>query len=287
MVVFITGAARGIGAESARRLAAQGHQVALVGIEPEELEKVAASCGPEALAVEADVTDAEALDHAVAKTVERFGGIDVVVANAGIATAAPFHAADPAAYDKVLDVNLHGVVRTVRATLPHVMERRGYVLMVASLAAISPGFPFASNYAAAKAGTEAFASALRLEQKHHGVDVGVAYFSWIGTDMVHGAEEHPAFRLFRSTMKGPFGKTFPVGDAADAVVDGIARRRRTVVAPRWVRWMLPVRGLLPALSERDTLKIVPEGERMFTEAGEARGGPGARAAIGEQTAERV
>ena len=84
--VLITGAARGLGAETARRVAARGANVALVGLEPEELERVAAQCGTNAAWFECDVTDTEALERAVAGTVERFGGIDVVMANAGIAT---------------------------------------------------------------------------------------------------------------------------------------------------------------------------------------------------------
>ena len=195
--VLITGAARGIGAASARKLAAQGHRLALVDLQADAVQETARACGPDALAIEADITDPAALDAAVAQAIERFGGIDVVVANAGIATMGPFATMDPAVYDRVIDVNLMGVVRTVRACLPHVLERRGYVLMVASVAAINPAFPYGSNYAAAKAGVEAFGTGLRLELAHHGVDVGVAYFSWIGSDMVNGADEHPAFRLFR------------------------------------------------------------------------------------------
>ncbi|HYN52055.1 MAG TPA: SDR family NAD(P)-dependent oxidoreductase, partial [Thermoleophilaceae bacterium] len=84
--VFITGAARGIGAESARRLAARGANVALAGLEPEELERVARQCGTNAEWFECDVTDWDALERAVEGTVERFGGLDVVMANAGIAT---------------------------------------------------------------------------------------------------------------------------------------------------------------------------------------------------------
>ena len=79
--VLITGAARGLGAETARRVAARGANVALVGLEPEELERVAAQCGANAAWFECDVTDTEALEAAVNGTVERFGGIDVVMAN--------------------------------------------------------------------------------------------------------------------------------------------------------------------------------------------------------------
>jgi NAD(P)-dependent dehydrogenase (short-subunit alcohol dehydrogenase family) len=129
--VLITGAARGIGAESARRLAARGARVALVGLEPEELERVAAEC-PAAVFFEADVTDHGALAAAVDGTVDALGGIDVVIANAGIGTVGFARSMDPEAFERTLEVNLLGVWRTVRACLPHVIERRGYVLNVAS-----------------------------------------------------------------------------------------------------------------------------------------------------------
>ena len=283
MVVFITGAARGIGAETARRLAARGAKVVLVGLEPDELESVARSCGPDALAVEADVTDPTALDAAVEQAVERFGGIDVVVANAGIGASGAFRTMDAAAYERVIEINLLGVTRTVRACLPQILERRGYILNVASVAAILTGFPFNSNYAVAKAGVEAFSNSLRLELRHHGVDVGAAYFSWIGTDMVTSADDHPAFSMMRSRLKGPFGKTYPVSVAADAVVQGIDARARHVVAPSWVRWLLPLRGLLPYVSERDVLPIVPEAERLIeAEGGSFAAGPGAEAGLRER-----
>ena len=287
MVVFITGAARGIGAETARRLAARGAKVVLVGLEPDELESVARSCGPDALAVEADVTDASALDSAVEQAVERFGGIDVVIANAGIGASGPFRSMDAAAYERVIEINLLGVTRTVRACLPQILARRGYVLNIASLAAVASSFPFNSNYATAKAGVEAFSNSLRLELKHLGVDVGVAYFSWIGTEMVTSADEHEAFSLMRGRLKGPFGKTYPVSVAADAVVRGVESRARHVVAPSWVKWMLPVRGLLPYVSERDVLQIVPEAERLLeAEGGTFVAGPGAEAGLRERSSAR-
>ena len=181
--VLITGAARGIGAETARRAAAAGANVALVGLEPEELERVAAQCGSNAAAFECDVTDWDALERAVEGTVERFGGIDVVMANAGIAPAGMVRSVDPAAFERTVEINLLGVWRTVRASLPQVIERKGYVLVTASLAAAIHG-PGMAAYSAAKAGAEAFADSLRIEVKHLGVDVGVAYFGFIDTDMV-------------------------------------------------------------------------------------------------------
>src|ERR671915_1252989 len=103
--VLITGAARGLGAETARRVAARGANVALVGLEPEELERVAAQCGTNAAWFECDVTDWAALERAVEGAVERFGGIDVVMANAGIAAVGMTRSMDPKAFERTLEVN--------------------------------------------------------------------------------------------------------------------------------------------------------------------------------------
>jgi NAD(P)-dependent dehydrogenase (short-subunit alcohol dehydrogenase family) len=231
---------------------------------------VAQECGPEAAWFEADVTDPDALESAVEGTVERFGGIDAVVANAGIYAPGTVRAIEPAAFERTIEINLLGVWRTVRACLPHVIERRGYVLVVASVAAAVHG-PGMAPYAAAKAGSEAFADSLRVEVKHLGVDVGVAYFSWIATDMVAGSDEHPAFGFARAQLPGPFGKTYPVSKVGDAVVDGIARRRRWVAVPGWVRAILLLRGLAFPLFESAGKQHAPEMDERFERDVEERG----------------
>lgn len=278
-VVFVTGAARGIGAAAARQLAARGAKVALVGLEPEELAQVAAQCGPDAAWFEADVTDAAALERAVQGTVERFGGIDVVIANAGIATGGTVRTIDPAAWERVVEVNLLGSWRTVRATLPHVIERRGYVLQVASVAAIAHA-PFMSAYCASKAGVEAFADCLRTEVAHLGVDVGVAYFSWIDTDMVRGADERPGIGTMRKRIAGPMSRTYPLSDVAEAVADGVERRARHVVVPRWVKAMLLLRGPLATLADRQGRREVPPVEQEMIAAIEREGAASATAPVG-------
>src|SRR2546430_10610926 len=186
--ILITGAARGIGAATARLAATRGARLSLVGLEPEELERVATECGPETAWFEADITDPDALEAAVSGTIERFGGLDALVANAGIAAGAPVRITPPGAFEKVIEVNLIGAYRTIRACLPALLERRGYSLTVASVAAVAHA-PGMAGYAASKAGVEALNNALRQELHHLGVDVGVAYFPWLDTDLVSGAEE--------------------------------------------------------------------------------------------------
>lgn len=143
-VVFITGGARGIGAEVARRLNAKGARLVLTDLNDAELTSLAAELGEErVLTAVADVRDLSAMQAAADRAVERFGGIDVVLANAGIASYGSVAQVDPDAFRRVLDINVLGVFHTVRATLPAVIERRGYVLIVSSLAAYAacPGWP--------------------------------------------------------------------------------------------------------------------------------------------------
>jgi NAD(P)-dependent dehydrogenase (short-subunit alcohol dehydrogenase family) len=277
--VFVTGAARGIGAETARRAAAAGANIALVGLEPEELARVAAQCGANAAPFECDVTDWQALERAVEGTVERFGGIDVVMANAGIAPAGMVRSIDPRAFEKTIEINLLGAWRTVRSCLPQVIEREGYVLVTASLAAAvhAPGM---AAYSASKAGVEAFANSLRSEVKRLGVDVGVAYFGFIDTDMVRGADTHPAFNRMREDSLGPFGKTYPVSSVGRAVVRGMERRSRMVTVPGWVKAMVYLRGVLQPLTERGAYDSAAEADKSFLEDVAQRGTEVASAPVG-------
>ncbi len=277
--VLITGAARGIGAESARQLSARGARIALVGLEPEELARVAEQCGPDAAAFEADVTDSAALAAVVESVVERFGGIDVVMANAGVAPTGFVRSMDPEAFERTIEVNLLGVFRTVRACLPHVIERRGYVLVIASLAAASHG-PGMAAYSASKAGAEAFGNSLRAELKHLGVDVGVGYFAFLDTDMVRGGDRHPVFGKLRSEIPGPLGKTHPLSDAVRKIVEGIEGRTRTVVFPGWIRAMLLLRGMLGPLLERGSGERTAEIDAAFAQDVAERGSDAASALVG-------
>jgi NAD(P)-dependent dehydrogenase (short-subunit alcohol dehydrogenase family) len=255
-VAFITGAARGIGAESARRLARDGMRVALVGLEPDELAKVSADC-PGSIWIEADVTDRALLREAVDRTVSELGGIDVCIANAGIAGAGFLEDMDEDVAVRIFDVNLVGAWRTVKYCLPHVIERRGYILPVASFAAVAHA-PAFSVYAATKAGVEAFADALRAEVGHLGVDVGVAYFSWIDTEMVRGADRSDVWGPFRAQLKGPLGRTAPLSDAGAVILAGVRGRHRIVTAPRWVRYASVVRRPLQRIVELGAKRDVPE-----------------------------
>jgi NAD(P)-dependent dehydrogenase (short-subunit alcohol dehydrogenase family) len=268
--VLVTGAARGIGAETARQLARKGARLSLVGLEPELLEQVAGECGPDAVWFEADVTDPEALERAVEGTADRLGGIDVAMANAGIAVAGTVRQSELAPIERLLEINLIGAIRTLKLCLPHVIDRQGYLLPVASMAAVGH-VPGVGAYSASKAGLEAFANSVRPEVKHLGVDVGVAYYSWIDTEMVRGADGHRDFSYLRDGLKWPLARTYPVAKAAAATVRGIERRARWVTCPGWIKPLILVRGVVPFVIEAEAADRMAEFERLSREEAERLG----------------
>jgi NAD(P)-dependent dehydrogenase (short-subunit alcohol dehydrogenase family) len=258
-VVLITGGARGVGAETARRLVAKGAKVVLVDLDRGPLAELDAELGANATSIVGDVCSLDQMEAAVAHAVQTFGGLDVVMANAGIASYGSVLGVDPATFRRVIDVNINGVFHTVRAALPQLVERKGYVLVVSSLAAYaaSPGLV---AYHASKAGVEHFANALRTEVAYLGVDVGSAHMSWIDTPMVQDAKKDlSAFRKMLESLPGPLGNTTSVAACADAFADGIAKRRTRISVPGWVnaiRWLKP--ALTTKLGERETSRRAAE-----------------------------
>ncbi|MBV8220719.1 MAG: SDR family NAD(P)-dependent oxidoreductase [Solirubrobacterales bacterium] len=256
--VLITGAARGIGAATAKRLHERGARVVLAGIEPDVLARTAAECG-NALAVVCDVRDRDQVEAAVEAAAEHLRGLDVVVANAGVAAQLPLVGGDPEVFERTIDVNLMGVYYTLRAAGPHIAHERGYALAISSLAAaVHP--PLLGAYCASKAGVEALADALRIELAPSGARVGVAYFAELDTDMVRrGFSTAAAKRI--AEIRRPTSRVSPLELGIDAIERGVARRSRRVVAPRWVAAALPMRMLVQRgieLATRSSVESVLE-----------------------------
>lgn len=276
--VLITGAARGIGAALAEKLASHGARLALLGLEPDQLAAVAERCGDGTFVAECDVSDREQVSHAVDAAAQALGGLDVVVANAGIATAGPLRLQPVHTWERVIEINLLGVMYTDRAALAHLERSRGYLLNVASAAAVAHG-PGMSAYCAAKAGVEALTNSLRVEESPFGVGVGVAYFLFLDTDMVRDAErEMPQMDRARDRLPRVFARTYPLAPAIDEVVAAIAERRRRVAYPKWFLKLLPMRQLFVSKAfERQAAKGVPEAMRSYEELIAERGASGAAA----------
>ncbi|WP_022928083.1 SDR family NAD(P)-dependent oxidoreductase [Patulibacter americanus] len=278
--VLITGAARGIGAALARDLAGRGARVALVGLEEERLAALAAELdaagAPDAAGAldasgapdvapttadaavgaasaprgagrhawfVADVRDLGAVRAAVAGTVQRFGGLDVVVANAGIVNLGTVAGSETEDLLRTIDVNLQGVVRTVGAALDPIVAARGHVLVVSSASALGPTAGMAA-YTASKAGVEAFADALSQELRPTGATVGCAYLSWVDTDLVRDVDElMPSLALLRRRLPWPLRATTTPERAAAALAAGLAARSRRTMVPAGLgllRWTRPV-----------------------------------------------
>jgi NAD(P)-dependent dehydrogenase (short-subunit alcohol dehydrogenase family) len=282
-VAVVTGAARGLGAAVALRLAQRGAQVALVGLEAAELENAAADCAPyaPARAWVADVTDHDRMRAVADEIAGHYPQVDIVVANAGIAAGGLFSDTDPAVFGRVIEVNLLGSVTTARVFLPALTASRGYFLQVASLAALAHS-PLMAAYCASKAGVEAFAHSLRAEVAHQGVGVGVAYLTWTDTDMVRATDEDSVLKEMRGRLPGPASRTAPLAPAADRITAGIARRSAHIYAQRWLyvpAW-LP-RTVLPSLIGRQGPRDVAKVESELRATGHLRGypvGPGGLAA---------
>jgi NAD(P)-dependent dehydrogenase (short-subunit alcohol dehydrogenase family) len=259
-VVLITGGARGVGAQTARLLVRRGAKVVLVDLDSAPLRELEAELGAEnATSILGDVCSLEQMEAAVAHGVQRFGRLDVCMANAGIASYGSVLAVDPATFRRVIDVNVNGVFHTVRAALPHLIETKGYVLVVSSLAAYAAG-PGLVAYHASKAGAEHFANALRPEVAYLGVKVGSAHMSWIDTPLVQDAKKDlTAFTKMLDALPGPLGNTTSVEACAEAFVAGIEKRRTRISVPGWVnaiRWLKP--ALTTWAGERETRRRAPE-----------------------------
>ena len=265
-VVLITGAARGIGAATAIEVARRGGRLALVGLEPDLLAELTASLGSGHRWYHCDVTDQAALDRAVAAAVADLGGIDIVVANAGIANNGTVAVNPVEALARTIEVNLIGVVRTVSATLPHVIARRGHYLLVSSAAAFT-ALPGMAAYCATKAGVEQFGNVLRLELAHRGVTVGTAHPSWVETDLVKDMRDDlPVLQDTIRRLPWPLGGYRTPQACAAAFVRGVERRRRRVYVPRALAGVQALRVVVlsrlgDAYVRRRARSMVPQLER--------------------------
>jgi NAD(P)-dependent dehydrogenase (short-subunit alcohol dehydrogenase family) len=249
-VALVTGAARGIGFETARVLHARGASVAIVDLDQQATEDACKAIGERTLALAADVTDAEAMKNVVAAVVDRFGGLDVVVANAGVApTQGPMVTVNPDEWERVLEIDLLGVWRTVHPALEHIIARKGHVVVVASVYAFVNGL-MASPYATAKAGVEQLGRALRAELSVHGASASVAYFGFIDTDMVRDAFAQPGAQKAEEMFPAFVTKRLKPSVAGTAIVDGIQARAHQIIRPRWWRAYSILRGVFNPLLDR-------------------------------------
>lgn len=249
--ILITGAARGIGAALAARLRDRGARLALAGLEDDLLSETAA--GVDAPWWSCDVSRREQVDEVVDAAAAELGGLDVVVANAGIAAQLPMVGGDPEIFERINAVNVLGAYYTLRAAGRHISHPDGYAVAVSSLGG-AVHLPLMGAYSASKAAVEALGNTLRAELAPAGARVGVAYFAELDTDMTSrgfGTEAAKQFLGGRTITR-----VTPLSVGIDALERGIARRSRQIVAPWWVGAVLPFRSVAQPVVELATKRRV-------------------------------
>jgi len=249
--VLITGSTGGLGAAVAQALRARGAKLALLDIDGTAAQAQAAALGPENLSRgwAADVRQLDSVETAVNAAASHFGGIDVVIANAGITSMAPLETHDPSLFERVIDINLNGVWRTFRAALPYIKASKGYLLGVSSMGAFVHS-PLQGPYVASKAGVWALCDATRLEVRHYGIEVGSLHPTFFKTPMMDEVQADPAgYTLWGGNKKG-FWKMIPLETVVDSVVAGIERRSKLIVPTRQNAVVARVPGLLRPIVDR-------------------------------------
>ncbi|MFE3793117.1 short-chain dehydrogenase/reductase [Nocardia tengchongensis] len=248
-VVLITGAGQGIGRELAAILSRRGARVVVADIDAATAKSTALELGADG--VVADVADRDRMAAAVAEVVDRYGRLDVVVANAGVTPVpATLRTMDPRDFDRVIGINLTGVFNTVHPALDHIVRARGHVVVVSSCAAFAPGMG-GSPYMMSKAAVEQLGRALRVELAASGASAGVAYFGIVETAMTHDMlDADDLGRRLDALLPWPLNVRITAAQAAGTIADGIERRAPRTIAPRgWEPYAL-LRGAVNVVADR-------------------------------------
>lgn len=244
--IVLTGASEGIGRALALALATQGASLVLAARDAARLETLAQECrarGGQAVAIATDVTSEHDLDWLVSEALRAFGGIDVLVHNAGITMWSRFDAlADLSIFERVLEVNYLAPVRLTALALPHLKQSRGLIVAVASLAGLT-GVPERSAYAASKHALIGFFESLRIELAQSGVDVSIVAPDFVVSEIHKRAIGPDGQPLGASPMMQ--SKIMTADDCAARIVRAIGRRERLVVMSargrlgRWLKLIAP------------------------------------------------
>lgn len=249
--VLITGSTGGLGNAIARAVRDRGANVALVDLDADLAQRQASQLGAPTVARgwAADVRSLDSLQTAVDAAAEHFGRLDVVIANAGISAMSPIQTIDPAAWERIIDVNLNGVWRTFRSALPYVTESRGYLLAISSMAAFVHS-PLNGPYVASKAGVWALCDATRLELRHEGVAVGSVHPTFFKTPMMDRVHSDAAGNTIWGGNRRGLWKMIPLETVVNSVVTGIQKRSPLIVPTSQSAIAARVPGLIRPLVER-------------------------------------
>jgi NAD(P)-dependent dehydrogenase (short-subunit alcohol dehydrogenase family) len=248
--VLVTGAGGGLGHAIAEHFAAAGAHIVALDKDVAAVTRLQAELearGRACLAVPCDVTDPDACARAVAAALERFGAIDVLVNNAGMSHRSGLAETDLTVIRRVMDVNFYGAIHCTKAALPRLIERRGLVIAISSVAGYTPLIA-RTGYAASKHALHGFFESLRTELVPQGVHVMMVCPSFIATQIDRnalGGDGQPV-RHAQVTI----GRPLTPDAAAQQIVAGAARDRRLLLIGRTARIAWWVSRLAPALYEK-------------------------------------
>lgn len=235
---IITGASRGIGAATAVAAAERGARVGLIARDEGDLQRVLASAGGRGAFAAADVADGPAVTAAIRRLEDELGPTEILVANAGIGAYGAFADLTAEEAERVIAVNVMGMVHALRAVVPGMIERRrGHIVTMGSIAG-RIGAPFEAIYAASKFANVGLTEALATELAPYGVHVSMVHPGPVATDF-GAARGHPYDRARPAPV--------PPGDVAEAVIRAVERRRAEQYVPARLRPAVPIRHLLPGL----------------------------------------
>jgi len=248
-VVLITGGTGGIGSATASELIRRGAKVALVDVDPETAQIAARMSQHSAMGTIADVCVRSTLDLAVADVVDRFGRVDIAIANAGILSrAATLRTMPTSSIESLLAVNVSGVINTIQAAMDQVIAHRGQFVLISSVFAFLNGMG-TIPYAMSKSAVEQLGRGLRVELTAHGVSTTIAYFSLIETNMIkRGIDDDPVVDELLGALPRAFLKRLQPETAATAIANGLAHRSPRIMEPSRWKPISALRGLIaPAM----------------------------------------
>lgn len=250
---FITGGGSGIGRALARALSARGARVCVADINGAAAQAVAQACGANACAASVDVRDADALKGCIESFANEHGRLDYVFNNAGIGVGGEIDEIPLPAWQRIVDINLYGVLHGVLAAYPIMLKQgSGHIINTASLAGLGPA-PLLAPYALTKHAVVGLSTSLRIEAAARGVRVSVLCPAAVETPMLNGANPDdfeiawaPDIRRFLTALAGP---PYSVDTCARETLAAIEKNKRLIVLPGRARLAWRLGRLFPGFVE--------------------------------------
>lgn len=261
-VVVITGGCAGIGRALALRFAHSGARIAILDVQEEPLlafqQQLMDKLNAEVLAIRCDVADPQACEQAICQVLEHFGGIDLLINNAGITHRSTFAETDLAVFQRIMAVNYFGALHCTQQALPSIVQRQGQIIVLSSLSGFAP-LLYRSAYNASKHALHGLFETLRMEVRAQGVNVMLVTPGFTATDIRKNALVGDG-SISQQIINAPFKVSSP-SDVADDIYRGAVKRKKVMVLStvnwrarllaRWFpglfeRWMLPrLSGIKP------------------------------------------